>query len=212
MKLESGQTILFTGDSITDCGRARPVGEGIGLGDGYVSLTDSALAAWAPERKITVLNTGVGGNTVVNVAERWEGDVLGLSPDWLSVMIGINDAWQQLSGTARGVSVERYEDTYRTILQHPPLGLEGLVLMTPYVIEPDRSDPTREMMDQYGEVVRRLAGEFGAVFVDVQEAFDDYLVHRAATTLAADRIHPNQTGHMIIARAFLLALEVVPAE
>jgi hypothetical protein len=30
--------VVMTGDSITDCGRARPVGEGLGgaLGNGYV--------------------------------------------------------------------------------------------------------------------------------------------------------------------------------
>jgi hypothetical protein len=32
MKIAKGATVLFTGDSITDCGRARPVGKGAGLG------------------------------------------------------------------------------------------------------------------------------------------------------------------------------------
>jgi lysophospholipase L1-like esterase len=30
---------------------------------------------------------------------RWQRDVLDLSPDWLSIMIGINDVWRQLVDT-----------------------------------------------------------------------------------------------------------------
>ena len=38
MLLQNGDRIVFTGDSTTDAGRARPVGEGLhqGVGDGYV--------------------------------------------------------------------------------------------------------------------------------------------------------------------------------
>ena len=42
-----------------------------------------------------------------------------------------------------------------------------------------------------------------AVLVDTQAYFDRALEHYYAATLAWDRVHPNQTGHMILARAFL---------
>ncbi|MGJ8639626.1 MAG: hypothetical protein ACSHYA_09555 [Opitutaceae bacterium] len=75
--------------------------------------------------------------------------------------------------------------------------------MTPFFIEADRCDPMRAMMDEYGEVVRRLADEFGTHFVDTQRAFDRYLAERSSATLSEDRVHPNQIGHMILAKAFL---------
>lgn len=214
MKIKDGQSILFTGDSITDCGRdlISPdslAGAGEGLGAGYVAFVDSLLASRYPELCVTVWNTGINGNTVIDIEGRLQADVLGLMPDWLSVMIGINDVWQQFddSFTPNQVGIDRYEATYRGILTRARPELKGLVLMAPYLIEPNLSDPMRERMDVYGMVVERLAHEFDAVFVDVQAAFDLYLTHRSMDSLCCDRVHPNKTGHMIIAMSFLKAIE-----
>jgi lysophospholipase L1-like esterase len=46
-----------------------------------------------------------------------------------------------------------------------------------------------------------------AVLVDTQAAFDTVLAELEPQALAADRIHPNLAGHMILARAFLQAVE-----
>jgi lysophospholipase L1-like esterase len=209
MKIADGETILFTGDSITDCGRELPLGEGAGLGEGYVALVDGLLAAGRPECQIKVLNTGISGNRVIDLETRWQNDVLAHRPDWLSIMIGINDVWRQFDNAEdpNQVTIERYETVYRRLLDQVRPGLQGLVLMTPYVIEPDRDEPMRNRMDVYGEVVKRLAAETDAVFVDVQAAFDRTLAYRSAASLAEDRIHPNQTGHMIIAQSFLTAIQ-----
>ena len=209
MKIQNGQSILFTGDSITDCGRARPVGAGAGLGEGYVAFVDSLLAAWHPERRIRVLNTGINGNRVIDLETRWQRDVLALAPDWLAVMIGINDVWRQFDNRRdpNQVTIGRYETTYRKLLEQTRRDLKGLVLMTPYLIEPDLSDPMRSRMDAYGAVVEQLAREFDAVFVNVQSTFDLYLAHRPAQSLCDDRVHPNKIGHMIIARSFLTAIQ-----
>lgn len=208
MNLKDGQTILFTGDSITDCGRAHPVGEQAGLGEGYVAFVASLIAACYPEEHIRILNTGISGNRVVDLETRWQEDVIDLKPDWLSVMIGINDVWRQFDRDLdpNQVTVERYETTYRKLLAQARPKIKGLVLMTPYFIEINRDDPIRAQMDVYGSVVKQLSTEFDAVFVDVQCAFDDFLLHRPAQSLCSDRVHPNKNGHMIIARAFLAAL------
>ena len=208
MRIADGEKVLFTGDSITDCGRDYPLGMGGGLGNGYVSLVDSTWAGAWPERMIAVLNTGISGNRVIDLEERWQRDVLAHDPDWLSVMIGINDVWRFVDdpGDPYPVTIERYEDVYRRLLERTRPVLRGLIMMTPYLIEVNRGERMRACMDRYGAVVRRLAGEFEAVFVDVQEAFDKYLAHRPAESLAEDRVHPNRTGHMIIARAFLEAV------
>lgn len=210
MKLKDKQTILFIGDSITDCGRTRPVGAGDGLGEGYVAFADGLLSTWYPERQIRVLNTGVSGDRVIDLDARWQADMLDIAPNWLSVMIGINDVWRQFQFEAQPdfqqVTIDIYEKTYRKLLEKTRPRIDGLVLMTPYLIEADLSDPFRQRMDEYGEVVERLAHEFDAVFVDMQAAFDAYLSLRSAQSLADDRIHPNKAGHMIIARAFLTAV------
>ena len=180
-----------------------------GLGEGYVAFVDSLLATLHPEDSIRVLNTGISGNRIVDLEARWKTDVLDLATDWLSVMIGINDVWWQFRDQLDPdqVKIEQYETIYRKLLHKTRPKLKGLILMSPYFIEANPSDPMRKHMDAYSKVVEKLADEFDAVFVDTQAAFDRYLTYRPSQSLSGDRIHPNKTGHMIIANAFLEAVK-----
>lgn len=211
MKIQPNSKLVMIGDSITDCERARPVGEGLfeAIGKGYVSLVDGLLGATYPAHRIRVVNMGTGGNTVRDLRARWQTDVLDLKPDWLSVMIGINDVWRQFDSplqVEQHVGLAEYESTLNELLHVTAPTLKGLVLMTPYVIEPNRADPMRQTMDAYGQVMRQLAERYQAVFVDTQAAFDAVLAHIHPMALAWDRVHPTRTGHTILARAFLQAV------
>ena len=211
MKIHPNSTLLMIGDSITDCGRARPVAEAVGsdLGNGYVSLIHALLGATCPEKHIRIRNMGISGNTVRDLAARWQSDVLELAPDWLSIMIGINDVWRQFDAplqTEWHVSLDEYASILEQLVRTTRPQLKGLVLMTPYFIETNQADPMRAAMDLYGDVVRQLAGRYQAVLVDTQAAFDDLLTAVHPMALASDRVHANLTGHMVIARAFLKAL------
>ncbi|MEN8173855.1 MAG: GDSL-type esterase/lipase family protein, partial [Chloroflexota bacterium] len=88
MIIEPKSRLVFIGDSITDCGRKRPVGEGRfnqALGDGYVSLVDAALTATYPDYAIKTINMGISGNTIRDLKARWQRDVLDINPDWLVI-------------------------------------------------------------------------------------------------------------------------------
>jgi lysophospholipase L1-like esterase len=212
MRIEPKSKLLFIGDSITDCGRVRPVGESTGdtLGTGYVALVDGLLTSTYPELGIRVVNMGISGNTVRDLKARWQSDVLDLKPDWLSIMIGINDVWRHFDTRLQvewQVPHDEYASTLEEMVSATRPGLKGLVLMTPYFIEPNRADPMRVMMDRYGATVREVAERHGAVFVDTQAAFDRVLESLHPYSLAEDRIHPNLTGHFVIARAFLGAVD-----
>lgn len=209
---QANQKLLFIGDSITDCGRERPVGQRrwSSLGQGYVSFVDSILSAAMPEVAVRVLNTGISGNRVTDLAARWQTDVLDLEPNWLSVMIGINDVWRQFDSEPgmEQVEPEQYESVYRGLLAKTRPQLDGLVLMTPYFLETNREDPMRAKMDIYSAITKKLASEFDAILVDTQAAFDHYLAHQPTQSLCGDRVHPNGVGHMILAREFLRAVGV----
>jgi len=84
--------------------------------------------------------------------------------------------------------------------------VKGLILLTPFYIEPNRADAMRARMDEYGAAVRAVAGRHDALLVDTQAFFDAALAACYPATLAWDRVHPSQTGHMILARAFLNAV------
>ena len=212
MKLQKNNKLVMIGDSITDAGRAQPVGEGKNdaLGHGYVSLVDSLLGAARPDLGVRVVNMGTSGHTVRDLAARWQRDVLDLKPDWLSVMIGINDVWRQFDSPTRPelhVPLDEYTRTLDELVARTQPTVTGLVLLTPFYIEPNLSDPMRAQMDRYGAAVQQIAARHDTLFVDAQAAFDAVLAHCYPATLAWDRVHPGQTGHMILARAFLRALQ-----
>ena len=212
MLLRPVERLLFIGDSITDCGRSRLPAHWTSvqdLGDGYVNLVHSALTAAYPDYSIQVLNMGVSGNTVRDLQARWKSDVLRLRPTWLSVMIGINDVWRHFdhsSETDTPITPEEFDRSLNNVIQQARADLTGLVLMTPYYLNTNRDEPMRALMDQFGQLVRQAAAHHEAVLVDTQAAFDSVIAWLTPAHLAEDRIHVNQAGHMILARALLNTL------
>jgi lysophospholipase L1-like esterase len=211
LRLRKGQKLVMIGDSITDMGRARPVGEGRGnaLGQGYPMVVDAMLGAFHPEMAIRVVNMGASGNTVRDLRARWRADVTDLKPDWVSIMIGANDVWRQFDSPRqkeKHVLVDEYERTLDELVAETASAVTGIVLLTPFYIEPNRQDAMRVTMDKYGAVVRKLASKHNAVLVDTQAAFDVLLKHVYPATINWDRVHPNHIGHMALARALLTAL------
>ena len=211
MIIQPNSKLVMIGDSITDCERAWPVGEAVfdGLGKGYVSLVDGLLTAGYPAHQIRVVNMGIGGNTVRDLQSRWQTDVMDLKPDWLSICIGINDVWRHFDSPLQPewqVPRDEYKRTLGKLVQSTKPALKGLILMTPYFIEPNRAEAMRAMMDQYGAAVRQLSEKHQVHLVDTQAAFDAVLTYLDSMTLARDRVHPTHAGHMVIARAFLQAV------
>ena len=145
----------------------------------------------------------------VSLFTTWQTDVIDLKPDWVSVMIGINDVWRQFDTptiTESHVRIEEYRETLDELVRTTLPKVKGMILMTPFYIEPSESDAMRSKMDQYGQVVKEIAEKHRTLFVDVQAAFEPVLEYIYPAALAWDRVHPNMTGHMTIARAFLKAV------
>ena len=211
MIFEKGDTIVFIGDSISDYDRKRPVGEGLfnGWGTSYVANVGALLGCMYPEMRIRVKNVGISGNQVRDLDRRWQTDVLDQKPDWVSVLIGINDVWRQFDSplqTEEHVPLDEFEQTYEKLILRTLPHVKGMILMTPFFMEPSRQDAMRARMDEYGAVVKKLADKHGLVFVDLQTAWDRLFDHMHPCNIAWDRIHPNQTGHMYIAKQFLAAV------
>jgi lysophospholipase L1-like esterase len=203
------QKIVFIGDSITDCGRTAATPP---YGAGYVSMVRNLLVARYPELHLTILNRGVSGNTVRDLAARWEKDVVAEQPDWLSIMIGINDCWRGFRPGREHEVVRRpeYEATLRHLLDRTRSATQArLILMQPYMIEPNPLQPMRAEMDRYGEIVGTLAGAYGALLVRTQDAWNAALAHTQPADWAEDQIHATAPGHGVMALAFLSAVGFV---
>jgi len=191
-------TIVLTGDSITDAGRDRS--DATSLGSGYAALLAQAL----PDHQVR--NTGISGDRVVDLQERWDRDVLDLRPEVLSIKIGINDTWRRYDADDP-TAVEAFEAGYRDLVTRArTAGVARVILVEPFLL-PVRPEQWawREDLDPKIQAVRRVAQDLGTDYV----ATDGPLAQRAAAVdaaaLADDGVHPTAEGHRLLADLWLAA-------
>jgi lysophospholipase L1-like esterase len=199
------QTIEFIGDSITDCGRREPALSP--LGDGYVRCIHDLLQAGYPELKLTVLNKGIGGNTVLDLSSRWEDDVLDVDPDWLFIFIGVNDVWRTFEGNVEeAVDLPEFISTYRHLIEDAQTNTKAqLRLIAPFLGETNPDDPFRKKLGAYQVAIDKLGEAFDVPLVHLQPAFDWAMLSKPAGYWTVDRVHPTREGHMLIALTILRA-------
>lgn len=208
MIFEKYDKILFMGDSITDCERARPVGEGLwaGVGNGYVRCVETLFNVCYPELYLHIVNNAQNGATSADGVALWEENVMSQKPDHVVYLIGGNDVWRQFdSPTVRDgvIGPEEYGENLRKVIERTLGNVKSMILMEPYFIESNDDDPMKVKMKEYALVMRETAKKYGLLCIELQSEFDEYLKYRHPTALTWDRIHPGWTGSMIIARKFL---------
>lgn len=211
MLFDQNDKILFIGDSISDYERTRPVGEGLfnAWGRSYVADVGSLLGCMYPEMHLRIVNMGISGNQCRDLEARWQTDVFDQNPDWVSVLIGINDVWRQFDSPEikeQHVSPEDFRMCYERLIKSTLPRVKGMILMTPYFMEPNRDDPMRRRMDEYGAITKELAEKYHLTLVDLQAGWDKLFQHMHPMNIAWDRVHPNQIGCMYIAKQFLSAI------
>ena len=207
-----GTRILFQGDSITDGGRGRNEDPNHVLGQDYAYLLAATCGGHYPDRGWTFLNRGVSGNTVLDLAARWQGDTLALKPDVLSILVGVNDAASVVnSGGTGGVTAQQYEQVYDRILQQavaadPAVKLvlcEPFIAQTGHVMEhPEQWNAEIKLRQA---AVERLAAKYRAPVVHFQPMFDAAIA-RSKQPVAYwiwDGIHPTYAGHQRMADEWL---------
>ncbi len=211
MLFSAHDKIIFAGDSVTDAGRARPSGEGLfgAYGNGFVSYIAGFFDALYPQLDLRVVNRGVSGDRISELAARWQEDVLDDSPDWVAVMIGVNDVWRRFDSPhfhEQHLTVEYYRETLERLIETTLPRVKGMVLMTPYYLEPNRADPMRAELDKRCEVVAELAAKYSLPLADVQAGFDRFMEHMYSSVITWDRVHPNHIGCALICKVFFEAI------
>lgn len=207
MKLKDGDIIVFAGDSTTDADRCATAD---GLGNGYVKLVSDALYAFLPTENYRVVNAGVSGNTSLQLLERWERDVMSLTPDVVFCMIGINDVWRHFDRCEplqKRISVQEYVENLSLICEKTK-GVRVFCIIPPYFMERNRTDEMRVMTEEYAAAAREVAKKYRADVLDVQPAFDEYMLGRSGQTISWDRVHPGWIGSQLIMREIFRYLEV----
>ncbi|GJM79436.1 MAG: SGNH/GDSL hydrolase family protein [Paenibacillus sp.] len=201
-------TVLFQGDSITDGNRGRDYDLNHILGHGYAYIIAAKLGHQFAHLQPAFINRGVSGDRVSDLYARWNEDAISLKPDVLSLLVGVNDAWRQMSGEPSGAT-DRFERAYRHLLEETREVLPStrLVLCEPFILKTgataEKWTEWERLIKRYQDTVRQLAEEFGVVHVPLQDAFDAATEKAEAAYWLWDGVHPTAAGHDLLAERWL---------
>jgi lysophospholipase L1-like esterase len=206
--LKNSQVILFQGDSITDAGRnkeAKDPNVQNALGGGYAFLAAAEILNSFAAKSLKVYNKGISGNKVFQLADRWQKDCLDLNPSVLSILIGVNDYWHKHNGNYDG-TVEVYERDFRALLTRTKEALPEvkLVVCEPFAVLGCKAvDATWfPEFDLYRAVSKKLANEFGIIFIPYHDIFAKAAKVAPPTYWTGDGVHPSVAGAKLMAAAW----------
>ncbi|SLM15371.1 Lipolytic protein G-D-S-L family [uncultured spirochete] len=206
--LKDGTVIVFQGDSITDANRDRSVlapNDMFGLGGGYVFLAAATLLSHLPDRRLRIYNRGISGDKITTIAKRWEQDTLALNPDFITVLVGVNDYWHISKHGYKG-SVELYKETYKNLIARTMkvLPQARLIICEPFAIRCGYVDESWfPEFSKYQAVAFDIAESSGAIFLPFQSLFEVALRVQEATYWCPDGVHPSAAGAYLMASAWL---------
>lgn len=210
-RLKENDVILFQGDSITDGNRGRSQDPNHIHGHGYQYILASEMYADNFNINFEVINRGISGNRIADLYGRWKEDCINLKPTVLSILIGINDIYGMFMN-GNGSDPERYMKIYRymldEVLEQNPDTL--IVIMEPFFGVSEEADFNKYAKDNVSSIAaaaRKIAEEYNAVFVPLQDIFDEYAKTTDVFKLLWDGVHPTTGGHQLIARRWKKCVE-----
>jgi lysophospholipase L1-like esterase len=200
--------IITFGDSVT-------VGErdGVAPQETYSALLEESLSAKGLE--VEVISRGRGGENTGAALQRLP-EVLGLKPDYLIVMYGLNDAAVDEGKDAPRVSLEEYSDNLKTIVRKARAAGAVPVLMTPNPMcsfgvleklygsrEPYLSNGINSLLKHYAATVRQIGNEEQVPVLDIYSEFFQRAEDENLAPFLTDGMHPNPAGQKIIAQQLI---------
>jgi lysophospholipase L1-like esterase len=207
---ESAAAVVVLGNSIAD---------GRGSGTNKQNRWPDELARRLQENtdtpQVAVLNEGIGGNCVLRdclgpaALSRFERDVIGQNGvRWVVILEGINDIGQTLGAEAASAAAGNLIAAYGQMIDRAHaegIRVYGATLL-PFGGSSYDSVDREAARKQVNEWIRS-SGRFDAV-IDFEEAMHDpanpLRLLPAADT--GDHLHPNETGHRMMAEAVDLTL------
>jgi len=223
------KTILFQGDSITDCGRVRSNDKNIiekcrnkvlkktPLGTGYPALVSAELSSAYPG-EYEFYNRGVSGDRVPDIYARIVRDIIKIRPDYMSILVGVNDVWHGFDFN-NGTGIERYKKVYNLLIEEIKQELPDIKIMIlePFVLEGSATENRKDQPQRYknfrggvlqmAEIAKGVAEKHNLKFVPLQTVLDEAATKYTPTELLSDGVHPTAKGHGLIKKEWLKAFD-----
>ena len=174
----------------------------VALGDSYTIGTSVAAADRWPDRLVAALgpdeptlelvaNLGVNGYTTADLIRDELPALSRLRPEFVSVLIGVNDVVQAVPVAIHARNVERILDS---LLTRVPAGRVLTVATPDYTVTPAGADygvprRQREAIAEVNATMARLAGDRQIAFVDIVDL--SLRVSGDLSLVASDGLHPS---------------------
>ena len=201
------KTFLFQGDSITDWFRSRT--DDRALGCGYANLTAAKIEFNYPG-EFNFVNRGVGGDRSTNLYARCLFEMDACKPDYMSVLIGVNDVWHALSNNI-SVQPERYEQIMCMLIEDAKAAFPEvkIFILEPFVLKACSTEKAWEAFDTnvraLAQIARKLAEKYSLTFIPLQDKFDALAAETAPENWLFDGVHPTAGGHELISQELFKA-------
>ena len=183
--------IVFFGDSVTETNRNHE--NPSDLGAGFVKFAEGKLRLLYPEKRITVLNRGVGGDGVANLIARFQKDVADEKPDVIVLQIGINDVWW------RETPEDDFRECYLSLVSSLKETGARVVLIQPFSLPVDDMGRLRPRLNTFNKIIGEIAKAQKLPLIPMDEVFTGASIDIPPTQFTVDGIHPTHRGHRYIA-------------
>ena len=154
---------------------------------------------------------------MVDLYARIKSDCINLRPDYLSILIGVNDVLYE-AAYSNGVSAEKFEKVLRIMLKEiqEELPTTKIILMEPFVFLGSSTAQNwgfiSKEVPKRAEAVRRIAQDIKIPCIRLQEIFERNFENAPQTYYVRDGVHPTIVGHGLVAREWKRIFDRIPDE
>jgi lysophospholipase L1-like esterase len=208
--LKSGDRVVFFGDSITEQRL-------------YTSYVQQFVLSRYPDRKITFINSGWGGDTVsanpcvpcagVGALPRIQRDVIEHKPTVVTLLFGMNDGlYKDFDPAVMKTYTDGISEIIRIIKKETHA---RIYVMTPTVYDGSRhtswshSDKYNDVLDRYSEEAKLIAKRENLPVIDLHSvtaaALNAAKKAQSDYTFEDDGVHPGPDGQAVMAAEILRA-------
>lgn len=194
--------LLFQGDSITDSNRNRK--RYYDLGHGYVHMLYQEL------KEVIVLNRGVSGDRTCDLLDRWEEDTIKIAPDFLCILVGINEVGHHYK-FGKVLTPHEFKLNYIRLLEETKKKLPNtkIMLIEPFCYPMGEYEPIwQKDLDEERNIVRELASKYADYFIPMQDVMDGYKKKYKMEEILGDGVHPTKLGYEIISELILREIKI----
>jgi len=202
-----GDRVVFMGNSITEAGY-------------YESNIWLYYMTRFPDRKVSIINGGIGGDVVGQMNDRFELDILPKKPNIVVLTFGMNDSgyYEFNEANASESAKQRLDKSYKNFVLLSNK-LKAQPHIKPVMMSSSPYDETMENKNNYFKGKSKLMEQIIAfqqeaaksnkwAYVDLFHSMTAINIKEqqkkpSFTITGPDRIHPGRGGHLVMAALFL---------